>query len=326
MSSAAGAARAQQLCFDQQPWVIAHRGASGLRPEHTLAAYQLGAEQGADVIEPDLVMSGDGTLIARHDHFLGASTDVAQKFPQAQRAGVGIATPDWFSEDFSALEFSQIRARQPWPQRSKVHDDRYTVPTFTQVLDLRAQLESQLARPLYVYPELKLPSYFASIALDPIPAFLAAYRARSALERERIWIQCFEPKALQRLRSELGPNVKLTQLLPASDGTQEIALPLTEIARYAQTISPNKLAVIDTGGRSTGLLEQAHALDLAVHVWTFRDDMLPNHYPSAADELRAFFSLGADGIFTDFPDTAVHVRASLGEIWRASSPTKYFLT
>ena len=295
-----------------KPWVIAHRGASGLLPEHTLAAYQLGAEQGADVIEPDLVMSGDGALLVRHDHYLGTSTDVAMKFPQRQRAGVGVATPDWFSEDFSALEFSQLRARQPWPQRSALHNDRYAVPTFSQVLDLRAALESKLARPLYVYPELKLPSYFAGIGLDPVPAFIAAYRAQSAPTQARICIQCFEPAALQRLRSELGPRARLTQLLPATDGKKELELTLADIARYAQTISPNKLAVIDASGRSTGLLEHAHALGLAVHVWTFRDDVVPSHYRSATDELRAYFALGVDGVFSDFPETAVRVRASLG--------------
>ena len=296
---------------NDQPWVIAHRGASGLLPEHTLEAYQLGAEQGADVIEPDLVMSRDGVLMVRHDHYLGASTDVAVKFPERQRAGVGIDTPDWFSEDFSALEFSQLRARQPWPQRSLLHNDRYPVATFAQVLELRAKMELTLARPLYVYPELKLPSYFAGIGLDPVPAFIAAYRACSAPTQARILIQCFEPQALQRLRRELGPSVKLTQLLPASDGKQEITLELTEIARYAQAIGPNKQALIDANGVSTGLLEQAHALGLAVYTWTFRDDVLPSHYTNIGDELRAYFALGVDGVFCDFPATAVRVRASL---------------
>ncbi len=295
-----------------EPWVIAHRGASGVMPEHTLAAYQLGAEQGADVIEPDLVMSQDGTLVVRHDHFLGASTDVAQKFPQRQRTGTGIATPDWFSEDFSALEFSQLRARQPWPQRSALHNDQHAVPTFAQVLELRASLESTLARPLYVYPELKLPSYFASIGLDPVPVFIAAYRACSAAAQARILIQCFEASALQRLRAELGPGAKLTQLLPASNGKHEIALELAEIARYAGAIGPNKTALLDANGRSTGLLEQAHELGLAVHAWTFRDDMLPSHYNSINDELGDYFRLGVDGVFSDFPATAVRVRASLG--------------
>ena len=116
---------------------------------------------------------------------------------------------------------------------------------------------------------------------------------------------------MQRLRSELGPRARLTQLLPATDGKQEIDLALADIARYAQTISPSKLAVIDASGRSTGLLEHAHALDLAVHVWTFRDDVVPSHYGSATDELRAYFALGVDGVFSDFPETAVRVRASL---------------
>ena len=296
-----------------RPWVIAHRGASGLLPEHTLAAYQLAAEQGADVIEPDLVMTRDGVLIVRHDNFLHDSTDVSAKFPGRQRAGKGIATPDWFSEDFTAAEISELRARQPWPKRPAAHNDRYSVPTFAQVLDLRAALELRLNRPLYVYPEIKVPRYFTEIGLDPVSAFLASYRARSASEQARIWIQCFEPATLLRLRSELGKGAKLTQLLPASDGKQEAKLTLAEIARYAQAIGPNKLSVIDANGISTGLLEQAHALNLLVHPWTFRDDVLPSHYGSISEELRAYFELGVDGVFSDFPATAVEVRESLAD-------------
>ena len=297
-----------------RPWIIAHRGASGLLPEHTLEAYQLGAEQGADVIEPDLVMTQDGALIARHDHYLGASTDVSVKFPERQRTGSGIATPDWFSEDFTATEFALLRARQPMPQRDAKHNDRYRVPSFAQILDLRAALELKLARPLYVYPELKLPSTFAGLGLDPVPAFVTAYRSRSKAEQARIWIQCFEPAALQRLRDELGTQANLTQLLPATNGKQAIPVTLVEIADYAQAIGPNKSTVIDVEGRSTGLLEAAHKLGLQVHPWTFRDDVLPNHYQSASDELRAYFDLGVDGVFTDFPATAVAVRALLNQI------------
>lgn len=296
-----------------RPWVIAHRGASGLLPEHTLAAYQLAAEQGADVIEPDLVMTRDGVLIVRHDNFLDDSTDVSVKFPERQRAGKGIATPDWFSEDFTAAEISELRARQPWPKRPAAYNDRYSVPTFAQVLDLRAALELRLNRPLYVYPEIKVPRYFTEIGLDPVSAFLASYRARSASEQARIWIQCFEPATLLRLRSELGKSAKLTQLLPASDGKQEAKLTLAEIARYAQAIGPNKLSVIDANGISTGMLEQAHALNLLVHPWTFRDDVLPSHYGSISEELRAYFELGVDGVFSDFPATAVEVRESLAD-------------
>ena len=297
-----------------QPWIIAHRGASGLLPEHTLAAYQLAAEQGADVIEPDLVMTQDGVLVVRHDNFLDDSTDVSVKFPERQRAGKGIATPDWFSEDFTAAEISELRARQHWPERPAAYNDRYSVPTFDQVLDLRAAMELRLNRPLYIYPEIKVPRYFTDIGLDPVPAFLTSYRARSASEQARVWIQCFEPETLLRLRGELGPSAKLTQLLPASDGKQEVKITLPEIARYAQAIGPNKLSVIDANGRSTGMLEQAHALNLLVHTWTFRDDVLPSHYSSIGDELRAYFALGVDGVFSDFPETAVGVRKSLDQV------------
>lgn len=273
-------------------------------PEHTLAAYRLAAIQGADVIEPDLVMSQDGALMARHDHYIGVSTNVSLVFPARRRTGVGVGTQEWFTEDFSFDEFAQLRARQPWPKRDQSHNDQYAIPTFDEVLDLRATLETELGRPLYVYPELKLPSYFSQLGLDPVPAFVAAWKARSPAARARILTQCFEPDTVRRLRAELGPKAKLTQLLPALRGDQPVEVTLDEIAQYANAIGPHKTALIDANGQSTGLLEAAHARGLKVHSYTFRDDALPSHYSSAEVELKAFLALGVDGLFSDFPATA----------------------
>jgi len=294
-----------------RPLIIAHRGASGILPEHTLEAYRLGAEQGADAIEPDLVMSADGVLMARHDHYIGVSTDAASKFPGRRRTGAGVGTPEWFSEDFTRAEFAELRARQPWPKRDASFNDQFLIPSFADVLDLRRVLERELARPLFVYPEIKLPSYFAQRGLDPVPAFVEAFRARSKAEQARIWIQCFERAPLERLRDLLGDKVKLTQLLPALEGDKPVEIPLREIARYAQAIGPNKLGVVDGQGHRTGLLEQARTLGLKVHCWTFRDDVLPASYKTPAAELKAFFALGVNAVFTDFPATAARAREEL---------------
>ncbi len=267
----------------------------------------MGAMQGADVIEPDLVMSRDGVLMVRHDHFIGASTNVSTVFPERRREGTGVEIQDWFSEDFSRIEFAQLRARQPWPGRDQTHNDQYGIATFDEVLDLRDTLEAELARPLYVYPELKLPSYFANRGLDPVPAYIAVWRARSAQTQARILTQCFEPETLRRMRAAMGPKAHLTQLLPALQADHAIDVSLDEIARYANAIGPHKLALLDANGRSTGLLEAAHARGLKVHPYTFRDDVLPAHYHNAEAELRAFLDLGVDGLFCDFPATARRV-------------------
>jgi glycerophosphoryl diester phosphodiesterase len=290
-----------------RPLLIAHRGASGPLPEHTLAAYRLGASQGADAIEPDLVMSKDGVLMARHDHYIGVSTNVSTLYPERRRTGVGVDTPEWFTEDFSSEELAQLRARQPWPKRDQSHNDQYAIASFDEVLQLRATLESELGRAIYVYPELKLPSYFAHLGLDPVPAYVDAWKARSSSVRSRILTQCFEADTLRRLREALGPKAKLTQLLPALKGDQVVEITIDEIARYANAIGAHKLALIDVNGGSTGLLEAAHARGLKVHVYTFRDDAMPAHYSTPETELQAFLALGVDGLFCDFPATARRV-------------------
>jgi glycerophosphoryl diester phosphodiesterase len=290
--------------------VLAHRGASGVRPEHTLQAYRLGAEQGADAIEPDLVMSRDGVLIARHDHFLGASTNVSVRFPERRRAGLGVTEPDWFSEDFTLNELNTLRARQPRPRRDQQFNDRFAIPTFAQILDLRATLEAELKRPLYVYPELKLPAYFAERGLDPVAALIAEWQRRTSAERARIWLQCFEPEPLRRLRTTLGNSIWLTQLLPSNVSGQPLELALSEIAEYANAIGPPKAALRDAAGLDSGLVSRAHALGLNVHTWTFRDDELPRGVASVEAELHSVFALGVDGVFSDFPSSAVAARES----------------
>ena len=149
------------------PLVIGHRGAAGHRPEHTLAGYRLGAEMGADYIEPDLVSSKDGVLIARHENEIGSTTDAATKFPDRKRTKTidGTSITGWFSEDFTLAEIKTLRARERLEFRSHGWDGQFEVPTFDEVIQLAQQLGAELGRPIGVYPETKHPTYFRTIGL-----------------------------------------------------------------------------------------------------------------------------------------------------------------
>jgi glycerophosphoryl diester phosphodiesterase len=156
-----------------EPLVIAHRGASGYRPEHTLAAYALGARMGADYIEPDLVSTKDGVLVARHENEIGGTTNVATKPEFASRRTTktidGVAFTGWFTEDFTLAELKTLRARERIPgtrQRNTLYNDRYTIPTLQQVIDLARRLSRELDREIGIYPETKHPTYFRSIELN----------------------------------------------------------------------------------------------------------------------------------------------------------------
>ena len=163
------------------PQIIAHRGASGYRPEHTLDGYALAAEQGADVLEPDLLMSGDGVLFARHDLGLARSTDIAARPEFAARAREIAGVRDWWIADFAAAELDCLRAVQPFSQRSNVYNSHLLVPRFSTVLDLLTSLSAQYGRKLGLYPELKDPQYFLALGLDPVAALHAELAARNLL-------------------------------------------------------------------------------------------------------------------------------------------------
>ena len=178
----------------QAPLVIAHRGASGERPEHTLEGYTLAIEQGADVIEPDLVMTSDGVLVVRHDHYLSTTTDVADNPEFADRRRTQGDQTDWWVEDFTFEEIRTLRARQPWPQRDQSFNDQFLIPTFEEVLDLAA------AHGVRTEPEVKVPGHFAAIGLDPLPELVRILRERGLDGADASTsIQCFEPEFLARI-------------------------------------------------------------------------------------------------------------------------------
>ena len=291
------------------PLIIGHRGASGHRPEHTLAGYRLAAEMGADYIEPDLVSTKDGVLIARHENEIGSTTDAAMKFPDRKRTKTvdGTSISGWFSEDFTLAEIKTLRARERLDFRSHGWDGQFDVPTFDEVIELAKQLAIDLGRSIGVYPETKHPTYFRAIGL-PLEDRLLASLDRHAWNAADapVFIQSFETN-LREIRPKT--KIKLIQLLEGQVPTDD---ELRTIKSYADGIGPNTRLVIPAATDGTllppnDLVTRAHAAGLLVHVWTLRSEpvFLPRSYNGdVGAEFRQFRDLGVDGIFTDFPDAA----------------------
>lgn len=280
------------------PLIIAHRGASGLLPEHTIEAYQLAIEQGADFIEPDLVMTKDGVLIARHDRFLSTTTNVSARPEFADRKRVqqtlSGTREDWWAEDFTLAEIKTLRARQPYQGRSKVYDDLYEIPTLGEVVALAASSGVGL------YPETKSPSHHASIGLDMKAPLLEALQDVEV----PVFIQSFESTILRELDKLTDQN--LVQLY-SGDPRAVLAgyePPLEDAALYADGVGPYKMLLWEAPGTPSDFIKRAHALGLPVHPWTFRDDNLPDIFATPEAEFEAYWALGVDGVFTDFPGTA----------------------
>jgi glycerophosphoryl diester phosphodiesterase len=296
------------------PIVIAHRGASGHRPEHTIEAYTLAIEMGADVIEPDLVSTKDGVLIARHENEIGGTTDVAVKFPDRRttRTIDGTSVTGWFTEDLTLAEIKTLRARERLEFRSHAYDGQFAIPTFDEVLALASRKSLELGRPIGVYPETKHPTYFRGIGLPIEDRLLAALRTYGLTEKTSpVFVQSFEPSSLRYLRSRTA--ARLVQLTDrAADVTPA---KLAEIATYADGIGVEKKLIIPvdehgTAQAPTSLVRDAHAAQLFVHVWTLRREpqFLPARYHGdLAAEVRQFVETGIDGLFTDFPDVAASV-------------------
>lgn len=295
-------------------FVIAHRGASGERPEHTLESYRLAIEEGADYIEPDLVMTRDGVLIARHENEIGGTTDVARhpQFAKRRRTQIidGESMDGWFTEDFTLSEIKTLRARERLPElrpQNCVFDGRFSVPTFDEIMQLVSNANRGRAdQPVGVYPETKHPAHFARIGLPLESPVLDTLRRHSyAQVGAPVFIQSFDPNNLRQLRGMT--RLPLIQLLEHELGD------LAGIAAYADGIGIAKpLATPET-------VQAAHAVNLKVHVWTFRaeneflpDDLKIGDAPAAhgnlEEEIRRFLQRGIDGFFVDFPEVGVRVR------------------
>ncbi|PVG84734.1 glycerophosphodiester phosphodiesterase [Nocardioides gansuensis] len=313
-----------------EPIVIGHRGASGYRPEHTLAAYKLAIQQGADYIEPDLVSTRDGVLVARHENEISGTTDVADHPEFADRRTTklidGRPVTGWFTEDFTYRELKTLHAKERLPQvrpDNTAYDGEFKVPTLDQVLELAVR------KGVGVYPETKHPSYFDSIGLsleEPLVAALQAHDLDDA--DDEVVIQSFEVGNLKELDEVV--DVDLAQLVDASGGPADLpgttyasmvsAEGLAEVATYADGLGANKFLVLRRGTTEpTTLVDDAHAEGLVVHIWTLRRENQfmdgrfkvgtdPDAPGDMAAETRAFLDAGVDGMFADHPDVAVAAR------------------
>jgi glycerophosphoryl diester phosphodiesterase len=323
-----------------QPIVIGHRGASGARPEHTLEAYLLAIQEGADYIEPDLVSTSDGHLVARHENEISTTTDVASHPQFANRFATkvidGISISGWFTEDFTLAELKTLRAKERLPQlRGTSYDGKFQIPTLQEVIDLVASINfSRQAdvrlKPVGIYPETKHPTYFDGIGLSMEERLVAILHANSYSGRNaRVFIQSFEVSNLRDLATMT--EVPLVQLLHAGgqpyDFTvsgdprtyADLATPagLAFISGYARGIGANKNLIIPRGSSNqllapTTLIHDAHRAGLIVHAWTFRGENTflpidfwrgtdPNRIGDMRSEAIRFLELGVDGFFTDHP-------------------------
>jgi len=293
------------------PLIIAHRGASGYRPEHTIEGYRLAIQMGADFIEPDLVSTRDGVLIARHENEIGGTTDVADRFPDRKRTKQvdGRSMTGWFTEDLTLAEIRTLRARERLPFRTHAYDGQFLIPTFDEVIELAQAEGKRTGRTIGIYPETKHPTYFRAAGLPLEEKLLAALEAHGWNTREApVFIQSFETGNLRELHKKT--SVRLIQL--AADAKMLDDAGLRDIATYASGIGPEKQLLIPakadgTLGEPTDIVARAHALGLLVHIWTIRKEkeFLPAAYNGHIEmEFNQFRRLGVDGVFTDFPDLA----------------------
>jgi glycerophosphoryl diester phosphodiesterase len=330
-----------------EPLIFGHRGASGYRPEHTLAAYDLAIRMGADVIEPDVVSTKDRVLVVRHENEISGTTDVAARPEFASRRTTktidGTPFTGWFTEDFTLAELRTLRAVERLPdvrQRNTLYNGRYLVPTLQEVLRFAAVQSRVHKRRIGVAPETKHPTYFDSIGLSLEEPLLAALRAAGVNNaRADIYVQSFEEANLRDLR-RLGLQTHVVQLTSASltarpydhvvSGDPETYAMMTtpaglrDVATYATWLGPDirQLLPVDAAGNQVGittLVSDAHEAGLRVVPYTFRaeNSFLPLQYRRGTDPtafgdlityLQVAYSAGVDGVFVDQPDIAYVAR------------------
>ncbi len=321
-----------------RPLIIAYRGASGERPEHTLAAYALAIAQGADYVEPDLVLTKDGELVCRHENEISETTDVAAHPEFAARRVTktidGAEVTGWFTEDFTLAELRTLRAKERLPQlrpESLAYDGQQAIPTLRELIALVKAESARLGRTIGIYPETKHPSYFERLGLGHAGPLLRTLKEADWRRADApVFIQSFESSNLRALRE--ASEVRLIQLIGQKNfpGGPDYAAMITPrglrgIAAYANGVGPDKALIIprtsdDRVGAPTDLVADAHEQGLLVHTWTFRAEnfFLPAELrlgdPASPDflrmpgdlkgELQLFRALGVDGVFCDQPGAA----------------------
>ncbi len=319
-----------------EPLVIGHRGASGYRPEHSRAAYELAIAIGADAVEPDIVSSRDGVLVIRHENEISGTTDVAERAEFADRRATKIVDGQkltgWFTEDFDWAELATLRTRERLPklrQSSTTFDGQEPILRLVDLLDLLEQARARTGRVIGLVAEVKHPSYFASIGLPLEKAVARELAAWSG--RPELTVECFEQSALTELR-DLGLRGRFVYLIEKSGAapdlrarfgrqapaysTQLTTAGLARLAAEVDGISVNKALLMKTDGdrmRATDLVTRAHDAGLEVYTWTLRPEnrfLAPPHSrgssPAAWGDWQREFELilgtGIDGVFADHPD------------------------
>jgi glycerophosphoryl diester phosphodiesterase len=333
ISAASADAKSLPQLNGTPPLIIGHRGACGYRPEHSRSSYELAILLGADFIEPDLVPTKDGELVARHENEIGRSTDVAEKFPERKTKKTidGDEIEGWFTEDFTLAELKTLRvkASTDFPFRSQAWNGIDQILTLQEVIDIARVKGKQAGRVIGVYPETKHPTYFRSIGL-PLEDRLIAILAKNGLNKiaSPVFIQSFELSSLRLMRPKTqarmmflldAPQIRPFDHVASGDPRAygDLLKPagLREIAKTAQAIGPWKRLIIgETDGaltQPTHLVADAHQAGLAVHIYTMRDE--PKYLNAVyrndpIPEYLDFFRLGVDAVFSDFADSAGRAR------------------
>lgn len=317
--------------------MIAHRGASGCRPEHTLAAYELAIAQGADYIEPDLVSTTDGILVARHENEISSTTDVADRAEFSRRKTTkiidGSSVTGWFTEDFTLAELKTLKAKERLPlvrPQNTDFDGLFDIPTLQEIIDLVKQKSLATGKTIGIYPETKHPSYFEQIGLPLEEKLLGILETNGYRGADvPIFIQSFETSNLKQLARIT--DLPLIQLINDrgqpydcfsngdSRSYRDLLTPegLAEISTYARGIGVNKNLLLPRNSQNPmrsppALINDARSQNLLVHAWTFRNEneFLPLDFQNnPTEEYQYFYGLGVDGVFSDFPQTAITARS-----------------
>lgn len=313
--------------MNSSPIIIAHRGASGYLPEHTLQAKAMAYAQGADYLEQDLVLTKDNVPIVLHDIHLDTVTNVAQVYPDRAR-------PDgrYYAIDFTLAEIQSLAASERFhhktgqavfPGRFPPHQGRFHIPTLEEELQFIQGLNKSTRRVAGIYPEIKQPAFHRAAGKDITPIVLKVLTSFGYTSAEDpCYLQCFDAAELKRVRNEFGSKLKLVQLLDkeswmtADSALAEMEPRLREIAEYADGVGPALTGVFP----DNGLVSAAHAAGLVVHPWTYRADALPAGFASFEELHRASVQSGVDGVFSDFPDQSRELFQQMNGISRAQFP------
>ena len=316
---------AQENIDVKVPIIIAHRGASGVYPEHSLEGYAKAIELGADYIEPDLVISKDGVLVARHDIYLSTTTDVASRpeFAHKERFVAQLGRKDWLVVDFTLAELKTLGVVQAREGRDKSHDGKYKIPTSAEIIELAKSHNQATGGNVGIYPETKQPKFYQQMGYDFAGLLMADLRTGGVANGELpVFIQSFDVAILHELAPVTQiPLIYLLENQPQGEATAEIS----KHASILSGIGPDKRMLMAAGTAPPApspLMLKAQQLGLKIHPWTFRDDDIGSDFKTAEDEYLAFFKLGIDGMFTDFTDTGVRTRQMFLDGQQQYSATK----